>query len=379
MKKITFFSILLLLCIQSCKKESQRVSLENIPIIIDMDSVKKTSSLSISYVKYIPLETSDECLIGFDYKTLIKNNKIFVADFHTAMSLFVFDINGKFLFKIAKRGQGPGEYISFFDFDIQENGDIYIFDQHSKKILIFNSAGEHLRDINMVFILHGGFCLVSDKLYCSSPVTGSGKRYANLAVLDTMNNKTDFLLKDDIFLQNSGIIGHNSFDFYYSPDSIIYYSPKFSDIIYSIDKDGFHPAIYVKNLNIPSMKTIEEWMQKKNIRERNNYIYETDYFIENAYIYETDKYITFGCMRNKKEGFVLYNKHLKYASFTRIGIFFRSLGIDRVKGCTGKDFFGVIDFNSDNETHQRLLKSQEELASWKEDDNPVIVIFNFDM
>jgi hypothetical protein len=124
MKQITLFSILLLLMMQSCVNQKPSNDLfKDIPIVIDMDSVKR-DSLKLSHIRYVPLETSDECLIGDADKTLIRNNKIYVADFSSAMALFVFDMNGKFLFKIARRGQGPGEYTSFRDFDIQTNGDI---------------------------------------------------------------------------------------------------------------------------------------------------------------------------------------------------------------------------------------------------------------
>jgi hypothetical protein len=349
---------------------------KDVPIVIDMDSVK-SDSLRLSHIRYVPLETSEECLIGHAYKTLIRNDKIYIADFHTAMALFVFDMDGKFLFKISRRGQGPGEYVSFFDFDIQTNGDIYIFDQHRKKILIYSPAGEYLREIYSDFYF-SDFCLVNNKMYWSKLIE-RGKMFANLAVYDMENKKTNFILKDKKFLYDSDISDFNIYDFYFSPDSIIYYSPKFSEIIYSIGENGVRPAIGVKNLKIPSEDIINAWLQVEDLSERSRMIGNSRYFIENAYIYETGKYITFGCMRNPVQDILLYNKHTKLACTVLQYNCFSIIGIDRVKGSTGKEFFGVIDFIPNNGHHKRILASREELKHWKEDDNPVIVFFNPDM
>jgi hypothetical protein len=341
-----------------------------------MDSVR-SDSLKLSHIRYVPLETSDQCLIGLAYKTLVRNNKIYVADFHEAMALFIFDMNGKFLFKIARRGQGPGEYISFSDFDIQANGDIYMFDQSRKRILVYSPAGEYLREVHSDYYF-SCFCLVSNKIYWSK-LRERENMLANLAVYDITDEKTSFLLKDKKILDGMGLINFSSYDFYYSPDSLIYYSPKFSEIIYSIRKDGVYPAIGIKNLKMPPKHIIDGWLQVENGIERSQLIRNSKYFIENAYIYETDRYITIGCIRNVFSEIILHNKFSKKTCLSWAFKYFDVLGIDRIQGSTGKEFFGVVDFDPDNIYHKKILASREELKNWKEEDNPVIVLFNPDM
>jgi hypothetical protein len=361
---------------QSCTRQesSNDNPFKDVPIIINIDSVK-LDALKFSHIQYIQLETTDECLIGRTVKVLIKDSKIYVADFNKAMALFVFDMNGKFLFKIARRGQGPGDYVSFFDFDIQSNGDIYMFDQHTKKILIYNQTGEYLRKINSDYYFFN-FCLINNKMYWSK-LREHGEMFANLAVYDIMNKKTEFILKDKKFLHDLSLLNFSAYDFYYSPDSIIYYSPKFSEIIYFIDENGIRPAIGIKNLNKPPKHIIDGWSQITDGFERSRMINNSHYFIENVYIYENEKYITLECIRGDFLNLLLYNKLSKktYSSFDYSEV----LGIDRVKGSTGKEFFGVIDFDTDNVYHRQILESHAELANWKEDDNPVIVLFNPDM
>jgi hypothetical protein len=376
MKQTILFSILLFLMMQSCvnKESSNDDPFKGVPIVIDIDSVKSVP-LTLSHIQYIPLETTDECLIGRTGKVLIRNNKIYVADFSKAMALFVFDMNGKFLFKISQRGQGPGEYLSFHDFDIQSNGDIYMFDQWRKKILIYNSEGNYLREIVSDYHFYN-FCLVNNKMYWSK--LNEKEMIANLAVYDMIDKKTEFILKDN--LHDTGIINYAGFDFYYSPNYTTYYSPKFSKIIYSISEDGVHPAIGIKNLNIPPRFIIDGWSQIENVIERTQLITNSTYFIENIYIFETDRYISIGCIRGDVlDKTLLYNKHSKSTFTAWNPNYYAALGIDQVKGSIGKEFFGVVAFKPHNEFHKKILESREELKNWKEDDNPVIVFFNPDM
>jgi hypothetical protein len=376
MKQIIYVYFLINLFMVSCtRQESSGDIFKDVPIVIDMDSVKMELHLKFEHIRYIPLETSDECLIGSVDKTLIKNDKIYVADFHVAEAIFVFDMNGKFLFKIARKGQGPGEYISFRDFDIQSNGDIYVFNPFQKMILIYNSIGEYQHYIQLDYYITK-FCLVDNKMYWSE-IYDAGITFAKLAVYDMTDKNPQFLLKNKKFLKSSGIINFSTFSFYYSPDNITYYSPKFSEIIYSITKDGVYPAIGLKNVNMPSQEIINRWEQVEDMRERMKLLLSSNYFFENAYIYETDKYIEFQYCIGKLQNVVIYNKFSKnirsYLSF------YEETGTSAVKGSTGQEFFGIVNFDPDNKYHKEILESHEELKDWKEGDNPVIVFFNPDM
>jgi hypothetical protein len=385
MKRLTFFSLFLLFLSSCTEKDSSSDIFQNVPLIINVDSVK-SDSLRLSGLRYIPLETSNECLIGHAYKVLIRDNKIFVADFHQSMAIFIFDMTGKYLSKISKRGQGPGEYISFNDFDIQTNGEIYIHDNSGRKFLIYNQEGEYMREIAVDFYFLG-FCLIDDKIYCSKAYA-RGKTFANLAIYNIAYKKTDFMFKDEKLLYDIDI-NFNSFDFYYSPGGINYYSPKFSEIIYSIGKDGVRPAIGVKNLNKPPKDVIDGWLQM-DIFERHKIIDKSNYFMENVCIYENEKYIIFKRIQTPDPQTIkriqdvghkifIYDKFSKETCYVSEDILFDILGTMKIEGCAGKEFFSVIAIIPDNYSHKKILASRKELKNWKEDDNPVIVLFEPDM
>ena len=376
MKKIFVFVILLLFLVNSCvNQEKPNFMFENVPLIINIDSVE-ADTLKVNCLKYIPLETSDECIIGNYSKELIRNQKIYVADFHMAMAIFVFDMNGKFIFKISERGQGPNEYVSIKDFDIDSNGEIYIYDSHGKKFVVFSSEGKFVRKIPIDYFF-SSFCLMNNKMYWSK-LYQSGIMIANLAVYDVVDNKTDFLMNEEKELHPTNLLNNRSYDFFYSPDSIVYFSPKFSELIYSIDNEGVHPAIGLKNLKIPPKEMIEDWSKTRDVFESIRLMDESGYFIESVDVFETDQYVTFSPIRHVFTDILLYNK--MSASICKIDGFniTKTIGINSISGSTGRDFFGVITYKLENEFQKRIIASRKELENWNEEDNAVIAIFNFD-
>jgi hypothetical protein len=77
------------------------------------------------------METKDECLIGRVNEVQVFDGYIYVLDALQAKSLFVFDMTGKFIRKIGRLGNGPGEYSSISDFTIDPlNKEIYILDNN---------------------------------------------------------------------------------------------------------------------------------------------------------------------------------------------------------------------------------------------------------
>ncbi|MDR1154274.1 MAG: 6-bladed beta-propeller [Bacteroidales bacterium] len=360
---------------QSCTgQELPGYTLTDVPLVVNMDSIRMVP-LNLTNVRYCPLETNRNCLIGHIDKALVRNNRIYVADFNKAIALFVFDMDGRFLFKIARMGKGPGEYLSFRDFDIHDNGEIYMFDHFGKKFLVFDQTGAYLRELVTDYFF-SYFCLVKDKMYWSK-LTDYGKKFADLAAYDMEENKTDFLLKDKKFLLGNHLFNYVSYRFYRSPPGITYYSPRFSEIVYAIDDKGMRPAIGIKNLRIPPEHIISEWESKDF-----GFAMDSDdvYFKENTHVYETGRYIVFICINKKMTSSLCLIYDKRAGAFSAVPIFlFGLFGVDGIKGSTGKDFFSIMSPHPDYKEHREILQSRKELSNWKEEDNPVIVFFDLDM
>jgi hypothetical protein len=121
MKYVLSFFLLLIL---SCESKNKFVN-----EIIEID-YKNLHTIQLSdyvrNVKVVKLETSSDVLIGEIIKVQIFNRKIYVLDM-SSNALFIFTENGKFLNKLHKTGQGPGEYRNLFDFTVTDKG-LYLLD-----------------------------------------------------------------------------------------------------------------------------------------------------------------------------------------------------------------------------------------------------------
>lgn len=83
-------------------------------------------------------------------KICIKNNYIYIADTYLKR-LIVFNNEGIALHQIGSIGNGPGEYSSIADFYVTTSNDIYIFDSVKKKIILYDSNNNYIKDFNINF------------------------------------------------------------------------------------------------------------------------------------------------------------------------------------------------------------------------------------
>ncbi len=98
----------------------------------------------VEEAEVIRLELTTESLVAKIEKTLLTQNKIYIYD-SKIRDLLIFDINGKFISRFNKQGQGPGEINEMRSFDVDKDGNIYILDYN--KISKFNVNGDHELDI----------------------------------------------------------------------------------------------------------------------------------------------------------------------------------------------------------------------------------------
>ena len=92
-----------------------------------------------SYDGYIPLETTDESLVGNISKLIYEDGKLIVVD-KGNNKILVFDAaTGKFLNCIGHQGRGPKEFISLRDVVVAD-GKLYVLDMG--KILTYKLSGE---------------------------------------------------------------------------------------------------------------------------------------------------------------------------------------------------------------------------------------------
>ncbi|TKG93345.1 6-bladed beta-propeller [Puteibacter caeruleilacunae] len=115
---------------------------------VDCDNCSVKSNLSEMFdpLSFVVLETKKECLIESIDKISIHKNKIYILDTKGAKSLLVFATDGRYLYKIGKVGNGPGEYVKPYDFNVDlKNNEVKILTH--KKLLIYDLGGQYRRTL----------------------------------------------------------------------------------------------------------------------------------------------------------------------------------------------------------------------------------------
>ena len=155
-KKIQLLFVSLLLLSVSCSDRNTSGEGENSVTTIavtDFETDYCRLSEYVEEVSLIPLEFTDECILGEIDKVVLTEQNIFIMERETQstrLGVYMFDRSGKFVRRIGSRGQGPDEFVSLADFSLDEGKElIYIFDGHRKTMLTFSFSGKCIEAVDM--------------------------------------------------------------------------------------------------------------------------------------------------------------------------------------------------------------------------------------
>ena len=124
--------VAVIILMSSCRRQPLLNGLEAINIVntdrpIELDIYDIVDSIS-----YIPLETSEKCLLGELQRIKRDGDFYFVED---AKGLFVFGKGGRFLNEIGHKGNAPGEYLYM---------DNFYLDRKDKQVCIINNVQKRI-------------------------------------------------------------------------------------------------------------------------------------------------------------------------------------------------------------------------------------------
>ena len=245
MKKILFL-ILVLSLISGCGKQSKgdRKSDSVRNINIDLSSNPQKIELTDIYKNpsFIRLETNSSCLIkGNPNKVEIYKNRIYVYDSSNQGKLFCFDMQGKFLFQISERGNGPKEYVFLSDFVIDKENNCLWLGDDARKILKFDLDGNFIERYTTEFSINN-LALLDEKENVMAIRLGyyKGKNYS--FVIYSNKDKKILFNKSSSYINIIRSIGSNTFS--QSRRNILYTEP-FNDTVFTVTKSGMEPYCVV--------------------------------------------------------------------------------------------------------------------------------------
>jgi len=245
-------------CVVSSGIVSTGDELLMIPVDVAQNSPVKLSEISED-IKKVELETTKDFLIGHIVQVVCGDDRVFVLDAQAGSRIHVFDLSGKFLFAINKRGRGPGEYLFIKNITAdKENKHLYIVSM-SNKILRYDWDGKFIDEYTRVEFPEYA-CFENDLLHVFLYAPGrqaSEHTFANTTVqvrytrdwqpVDTM------LVKSVILSSNAGTVlpnidfisqdNRNNLFLYYP---VLLNEPFARDTLYILDNNRQKPHIKLK-------------------------------------------------------------------------------------------------------------------------------------
>ena len=197
--------------------------------------------------RYLPLETTEECLIGHIDKLLSDESSIFVFDNDNNSTLRFSQKDGSFICRYGKHGRGPGEYIDITDMAIDRiKKEVCLLDFTQYKLLFFSYDGEFLREEPQYY----GF---GDIEYCGGNILLC-TRYSNNDMAPSINHNSFVLAKPDQTPLFRGFpypehlmdnFNHAIFYPWITCKDTVYFTYELSDTIWQVKEDGVCEAKYV--------------------------------------------------------------------------------------------------------------------------------------
>lgn len=275
--------------------------------IIKVRDMEDTKSVYLSSIfrqaRIVPLDYSEDNMIGEVEQLRIWSDKLYIMDKYNEGSISIFDLDGNFIRKVGKAGRGPNEFTVISDFDVDKNnGDVYIYDNHTRNIFVYSHLGEFQRKILITeykdfFRLHGN----KFYLYRKNPSLGSPYE---LEIFDLEGKKESSYFKGNSELMASGVqvfgIGTN--------DKILF-NAQFNDTVYSIADGNLQKSFLIDfgNHAISAAHKVQlevEPGETASLCLKYNYAHGAKNFIENDsflffnYVYQNMRY---SAMYNKTE------------------------------------------------------------------------------
>jgi hypothetical protein len=292
MKKFSIILIVLLFVYSCTRKEEKVIIPKNLPtyhIKVDANSFFNWDKY-INKVDIIPLETTNNSLVGFLNKGIVRDSNIFILDYKLH-SLLNFDLSGNFLGKIGKRGQGPNEYLEIRDFTVSDSS-IYILDY--KEIHSYDIKTKKHKISWSIFhdkaFNPSNFIIISNDhyyLWASNPDIWDKDKKKHYRLKEIKNKK----VKEEYFEYK-----YKSSDdprFYLSGDNC-YIKPIDGDyILYKLKEDSIF-ASFALDFGKLALSA-EEINRLRNSKEKNAYL-KSNHYKSISNVYEIGKFIYFNCI-----------------------------------------------------------------------------------
>lgn len=284
---VFLFAHILTSCTQHSGNDHTRTISNDSIIEINVDLEDNTGipyDSLIDNISFVRLETKDECLIGNISQLISTDSLIFISDKEITKNIYCFNRKGKFLYKIGKVGQGPGEYAGYYCYITMTPDKQQLVVMDYGKIIYYDLNGKFIKEEPLVQTYsHCEF--INEELICGYYFFGNPQ----IADSPTVN-----VFRKDKTLEYTAFPTIATDVFYLCTQrpirkfgNEIYFNAPFSQTFYKIKNNGISAAyhINIKNNGVPP---IDKETDSRIYSERlNKTIYCEDFTIlKDAAIFE---------------------------------------------------------------------------------------------
>lgn len=330
----------------------------------------------IDSVRYLQLETNDDCLISFVSQLFCTDREIIIFDIYT-QAVYVFDYGGKFLRKLHKQGQGPGEYATILSISIDETTNEILIVDSGSRVLCYNlSSFDYLREIQMEAIAVQKEKANSLIAYNASSITKDEQPYDYYLT----RWEDGAISKGFIPIEfSSGYLMAPNYRFY-TYNKELYFYPPFQSAIYKIKGESCEPCYDIQygNYHFPPLDIL------KSKDNNGNYILNLrkDFYVYSAQIFENDDFLITTYYVALRTYIGIYDKKTKHTvNLLRKDFETNPATVDwlNIIASHGDSFVSILNHADLAEIDEEEIKDEslKRLLTMPEDANPILRFIRF--
>lgn len=246
MKRFIYI-IFFLFLVFSCNKKTTDKNLnqvENITIDTKRGDFYLYDDVYEDNVHFVKLETNNDNLIGEISNMFFDDNRIFIVDSYKTMSIFIFDMEGNYLTKIANQGNGPGEFSMIYHvFLDKKKKEIVVVDTPQQKNIHYSYTGKYLYEERHPFSIISCEYLESGHraYYTGDLITPDVNNNNILVVTDSLNNIV-YTACSEFYSDSFALTQVEKFWTY---DDELFFYPSFADTIFHITDTAAVAKYYI--------------------------------------------------------------------------------------------------------------------------------------
>ena len=326
----------------------------------------------VAEVKYIPLETTEESLVGPVDKVVYHEGVFYLFD-RTQLRVLMFDEEGHYIRALFRSGQGPGEYTAPGDMDVDTEGNLYIADWNAQSVIRYEQADPDRYDVWRIGVPFIDFAVDGDYVYLCHLLGEGGLRWST--GVWSRPRQAVLSREESVFPEQLGIPWDAPHHLFRSGGKIACYN-RFSPFVRRFEGDSLKPYLELPAALIPSVDEARGWMSLPPDRQMER---KMNLISDVQGCYEAGRYLLVS-LSLRSTTHVLVDKETGQSfpnvPFVRKGIPWRG-----AVGTTGTHFISYSQ-PGEGDLGQILpnIKDAEVrtgLECLPEDSNPVLVLFSF--